>query len=77
MKIHLKFHQLSYEASKDDPVMEDEIFGYILPVLELESLDSGIEFIKSKEQAVALYLFTKSREAQEKVLKMFLLVAVL
>ena len=65
----LKISPTIIEATKDDPVMRDEIFGPILPVLDLNNLDSGIEFIKSKEKPLALYLFTKNKDAQEKVLK--------
>ena len=45
--------------------MEDEIFGPILPVIELDSLDSGIDFIKSKDKPLALYLFTKSKDSHK------------
>jgi aldehyde dehydrogenase (NAD+) len=44
-----------------DPVMADEIFGPILPVLTVDSLDSAAEFVNSKPKPLALYLFTASR----------------
>jgi aldehyde dehydrogenase (NAD+) len=47
--------------SPDDAVMADEIFGPILPVLTVDSLDSAAEFVNSKPKPLALYLFTASR----------------
>ena len=44
-----------------DAVMADEIFGPILPVLTVDSLDSAAEFVNSKPKPLALYLFTASR----------------
>jgi aldehyde dehydrogenase (NAD+) len=65
----LKISPTIIEASENDSIMSDEIFGPILPVLELESLDKGIELIRSKDKPLALYLFTKSNLAQNKVVK--------
>lgn len=47
--------------SPTDAVMADEIFGPILPVLTVDSLDSAAEFVNSKPKPLALYLFTASR----------------
>ena len=44
-----------------DAVMADEIFGPILPVLTVDSLDSAAEFVNTKPKPLALYLFTASR----------------
>ena len=52
----------------DDPVMADEIFGPILPVLEFESLETAIRQINSKPKPLALYLFTGSKEVEKKVI---------
>jgi aldehyde dehydrogenase (NAD+) len=52
----------------DDPVMADEIFGPILPVLEFESLETAISQINSKPKPLALYLFTGSKEVEKKVI---------
>jgi aldehyde dehydrogenase (NAD+) len=49
------------DSSPTDPVMADEIFGPILPVLTVDSLDSAAEFVNSKPKPLALYLFTASR----------------
>ena len=52
----------------DDKVMEDEIFGPILPVLTYDDIDSAIAFVKSRPKPLALYLFSESRALREKVL---------
>lgn len=44
----------------DDPVMAEEIFGPILPVLTVESLDAAVAFVKSRPKPLALYVFTSS-----------------
>jgi len=49
------------DPSPTDAVMADEIFGPILPVLTVDSLDSAVELVNSKPKPLALYLFTSSR----------------
>ena len=49
------------DPSPTDAVMADEIFGPILPVLTVDSLDSAAELVNSKPKPLALYLFTSSR----------------
>lgn len=44
----------------DDAVMQEEIFGPILPVLSYESLDEAIAFVNSRPKPLAGYYFTKS-----------------
>ena len=55
-------------AAPDDAVMSEEIFGPILPVLTYESLDEAIAFVNARPLPLALYLFTRSRETERKVL---------
>ncbi|WP_254871174.1 aldehyde dehydrogenase [Bacillus sp. Marseille-Q1617] len=49
------------------PVMQDEIFGPIFPVMEYESLDDVIEFINDRPKPLALYLFTSDDNVVDKV----------
>lgn len=53
---------------KDSSLMNDEIFGPILPIIEYENLDLAIDFINSKPKPLALYLFTNDKSVEEKVL---------
>jgi aldehyde dehydrogenase (NAD+) len=49
------------DPSPTDAVMADEIFGPILPVVTVDSLDSAVDFVNDKPKPLALYLFTQSR----------------
>ncbi|XXM70540.1 aldehyde dehydrogenase [Lysinibacillus sphaericus] len=54
---------------KDDsvPVMQDEIFGPIFPVLEFDDLNEVIDFINDRPKPLALYLFTSDEGVADKV----------
>jgi aldehyde dehydrogenase (NAD+) len=52
----------------DDKVMEDEIFGPVLPILEFENLETLIMHINSKPKPLSLYLFTKNKVVEEKII---------
>jgi aldehyde dehydrogenase (NAD+) len=52
-----------------EPLMTDEIFGPILPVVTVQSLDEAIEFVNSRDKPLAAYLFTKSKSVRERVIK--------
>lgn len=57
------------DVSWDDKIMQDEIFGPVLPVLTpFESLDEVIGQIKANPKPLALYLFTASETTKQKVL---------
>jgi aldehyde dehydrogenase (NAD+) len=49
-------------SSPHDPVMANEIFGPILPVLSVESLDQAVEFVNARPKPLALYVFTSSAQ---------------
>ena len=51
----------------DDPVMQQEIFGPVLPVLTYESLGSAVAKINSMAHPLALYLFTSDEKASREV----------
>ncbi|MFT6865538.1 MAG: aldehyde dehydrogenase (NAD+) [Cyclobacteriaceae bacterium] len=53
----------------DSSIMKEEIFGPILPVLSYDNLDEVVDYINSKEKPLALYLFSKSRKNQQRILK--------
>jgi aldehyde dehydrogenase (NAD+) len=48
------------DPSPTDGVMAEEIFGPILPVLSVESLDHAVEFVNDRPKPLALYVFTAS-----------------
>jgi aldehyde dehydrogenase (NAD+) len=52
----------------DDPIMADEIFGPVLPVLEYENMDTMIQEINLRPKPLSLYLFTNSKAAERKII---------
>lgn len=52
-----------------DPIMQEEIFGPILPIIDYEDIDKVIGKINSRPKALALYLFTNSKEMERKIIK--------
>lgn len=56
------------EIHWDDEVMQEEIFGPILPVMGYESLQKIISEIQSRPKPLALYIFSNSDKIQEKIL---------
>lgn len=55
--------------SWDNLVMQDEIFGPILPILSYSSLEEVITAIQSKSHPLALYLFAKNKKVIDKVIR--------
>lgn len=55
-------------VSWDEPIMEDEIFGPILPVLEYDNLSDVMEAIHRQPKPLACYIFTESKSVQDKIL---------
>ncbi|NPD45194.1 MULTISPECIES: aldehyde dehydrogenase [unclassified Lentimicrobium] len=51
----------------NDKVMQEEIFGPILPIIEYENLEEAIKQVKSREKPLALYLFTHKRSTSKRV----------
>ncbi|HEX3899297.1 MAG TPA: aldehyde dehydrogenase family protein [Mycobacteriales bacterium] len=52
------------DPDPESPVMQEEIFGPILPVLGTASLDTAIEFVGARPKPLAAYLFSGSRAEQ-------------
>ena len=55
------------EVAVDSPVMEEEIFGPILPVLSVPNLASAVEFIRERDKPLALYGFSASKRALQQL----------
>jgi aldehyde dehydrogenase (NAD+) len=56
-------------VNESHPIMQDEIFGPLLPILTYEKLDEAISFIKKRNKPLALYLFTQNKDSEKKVLE--------
>jgi len=50
-------------------LLQEEIFGPILPIVTYNSLDEAIDYINSKERPLALYMYSKSKKNTNKVLQ--------
>ncbi|MFR5862444.1 MAG: aldehyde dehydrogenase family protein [Flavonifractor plautii] len=57
------------DVPEGSPVLEEEIFGPILPVLLYRSLPELVEAQRQKPRPLALYLFTRSRSVERAVLE--------
>ncbi|CAG9831125.1 unnamed protein product [Diabrotica balteata] len=51
-----------------DPVMQEEIFGPILPIVNVESAYDAIQFINSREKPLALYVFSNNKKDVNQIL---------
>lgn len=52
----------------DAPLMQDEIFGPILPIIEYGNLKEAIDLIKSRPKPLALYIFSKNDRKVDRIL---------
>lgn len=52
------------EVKFDSPVMQDEIFGPILPIIPFDDISGAVEFINAREKPLAFYYFGKSNSAK-------------
>jgi aldehyde dehydrogenase (NAD+) len=55
--------------SLDSPLMQEEIFGPILPIIEYNNLSEAIGIVNAQPKPLALYLFSKNKNYQERVLR--------
>jgi len=55
------------DVAPDSPVMGEEIFGPVLPVLKVVDVDEAIHFVNARPKPLALYVFSRSAAAQEAV----------
>jgi aldehyde dehydrogenase (NAD+) len=57
------------DVKLDDPVMTEEIFGPVLPIITYKNLNDALKLIHSKEKPLALYLFTEEKEIERLVIE--------
>ena len=55
-------------VAPDDPVMEEEIFGPLLPVIAVDDMAEAVRFVNARPKPLALYLFARSQETIDRVL---------
>jgi coniferyl-aldehyde dehydrogenase len=59
---------LVLDAPDDSAVMREEIFGPILPIRGVASVDEAIAFVNARDRPLALYPFSRSRATIERIL---------
>jgi aldehyde dehydrogenase (NAD+) len=55
--------------SLDSPLMSEEIFGFVLPVITVKSVEQAVERVSSGEHPLALYVFSEDQAVTDKVLQ--------
>lgn len=56
------------DVKTEDPLMQEEIFGPILPLMTYTELDAAIDFIAERPKPLALYLFSEDENCTDRVL---------
>lgn len=56
------------DVQPDSLIMQEEIFGPLLPVLPYQTLNEAVAFVEAREKPLALYLFTTNKETEKRVL---------
>lgn len=56
-------------VSFEDAIMQEEIFGPIMPIISFDSFDTVINDLKNKEKPLALYLFTSDKKHINRITK--------
>lgn len=52
-----------------DPLMENEVFGPLLPIVNVDNVDEAIEFINDRDKPLALYIFSNDKSKVDRILK--------
>ena len=55
------------DVTPDDAVMQEEIFGPVLPIVEVAGLDEAIAFINDRDKPLALYGFTENETTRQRL----------
>jgi aldehyde dehydrogenase (NAD+) len=55
-------------VSPESPVMQEEIFGPILPVLEVDSVREAVDFVNARPRPLGLYVFAEDQRVTEQIL---------
>lgn len=67
---HRKIFPIAFSClPPESSLLQEEIFGPILPVLTYDDLDEAIQFINARPKPLALYCFSKSTKTQTRVLR--------
>ncbi|NWV09948.1 AL3B1 dehydrogenase, partial [Ptilonorhynchus violaceus] len=57
------------DVQPSDPIMQEEIFGPVLPIVVVANMDEAIDFINSRERPLAIYAFSSDNKVVNQVLE--------
>ena len=57
------------DVSPESPIMQEEVFGPILPVLEIGSVEAVIQWVDSRPAPLGLYVFAEDSSVAERILE--------
>ncbi|XP_021699429.1 aldehyde dehydrogenase, dimeric NADP-preferring isoform X5 [Aedes aegypti] len=57
------------DVNSNDPVMQDEIFGPILPIINVDNAYDAIRFINSRDKPLVLYIFSNANVDKTKIIE--------
>lgn len=57
------------DVALDTLVMQEEIFGPILPIISYQTTEEVIEFLSKREKPLAMYIFSKRRKFQKQIIQ--------
>ena len=58
-----------FETNLNSPIMQDEIFGPILPIISYKDIKEAISFIHSKTKPLSLYIFSNDKDFIKNILQ--------
>lgn len=56
------------EPALDSPLMQEEIFGPILPIVTVDSMEDAVSFINQRAKPLAMYIFTQRKSVEQMLL---------
>ncbi|MEQ8841948.1 MAG: aldehyde dehydrogenase family protein [Acidimicrobiales bacterium] len=56
------------DPAGDSKLMQEEIFGPILPIITVESMSEAVEFVNAREKPLALYVFSEDDEKADELI---------
>jgi aldehyde dehydrogenase (NAD+) len=57
------------DVEPDSAIMQQEVFGPILPVLPIKNIDQAIDFVNDRPKPLALYIFSEDKVVQRRVIQ--------
>lgn len=68
LRIEPTIMELSIEE-REHPLLEEEIFGPVLPIIEFQKLEEAQTFIQRREKPLACYIFTRNKRVEKSILR--------